>query len=67
MARGLKPETEIRNLRRELKRTENWLKRAEHERDAYRARATQAEQQAADWRRRFDELLKIFPPGKAGQ
>lgn len=63
----MKPETEIRNLKRELKDTQGRLRAIEQQRDDYRSRATQAEQQAADWRRRFDELLKIFPPGKAGQ
>lgn len=34
------------------------------DRDAYRIRATKAEQEVAEWKRRFDALLKITPEHK---
>ena len=55
------PETELRNLRRDHNglRTDWLIDRAD--RDAYRARATKAEQEIVEWKRRFDALLKIMP------
>lgn len=55
MSRKPSLETEVKNLRRELKR----LKESEKLWVTYRSRATQAEQQLAEWRQRFDFLLAI--------
>lgn len=57
VAEGMKPETEIRNLKRELRTTGEDYRVLRVERDAYRSRATKAEQDAAEWKKRFDELL----------
>ena len=55
------PETELRNLWCDYNglRTD-WLIDRE-DRDTYRARATKAEQEIIEWKRRFDALLKIVP------
>jgi molecular chaperone GrpE (heat shock protein) len=65
----LKPETEIRNLKRQVKdwQKAEWRVRAElnklrTEVDAYRARATKAEQECAEWKARFDVLLRREEP-----
>jgi phage shock protein A len=55
------PATEIRNLRRALAQTRDGAARAVSERDAFRARATKAEQEVAEWKRRFDLLLARTP------
>lgn len=48
--------TAARRVLRELERERNTLR---IERDTYRARATKAEQELAEWKGRFDELLKL--------
>lgn len=53
----MKDETLIRNLKRDLRETDARAFRLAIERDTYRERATKAEQEAAEWRRRFDALL----------
>lgn len=53
----MKPETEIRNLKRDIKERHRTYLDAMEERNLYRARVTKAEQEAAEWKRRFDELL----------
>lgn len=53
----MKPETEIRNLKRALRETHVEKLEALQELAEYRGRATKAESRAADWERRFDELL----------
>ena len=55
------PETELRNLRREFKELRTDWRDARAASDAYRARATKAEQEIVEWKRRFDALLKIVP------
>ena len=55
------PEIELRYLKRAYSRQEADLLSARTYRDTYRARATQAEQEIAEWKRRFDALLKIVP------
>lgn len=61
----MKDSTVIRNLRREVKflthesaslREERGA--AMRDRDSWRGRATKAEQEAAEWKRRFDLLLE---------
>lgn len=67
-----KPETIIKEQRRIIRNTREELAQArfasaEHQRarDAFRARATQAEQECAEWKRRFDLLLARTPEAKA--
>ena len=55
------PQTELRNLRRDLKRTEEDLRAVKQAAEAYRSRATKAEQETAEWKRRFDLLLARTP------
>lgn len=49
--------TQLRNARSELKTLQALLAQVTSERDAYRARATKAEQEAKEWKQRFDLLL----------
>lgn len=58
MSRKPSAETELRNVKRELNRVLGDCADMRAERDNFRARATKAEQEAADWRRRFDLLLE---------
>jgi chromosome segregation ATPase len=50
-------ESQLRSVRRELARTQRELSAARQERFRLDARATHAEQDAAEWRKRFDQLL----------
>ncbi len=54
----MKAETQIRNLRREMKEEHRRCVEATKERDIYRSRATKAEQEGAEWKARFDVLLR---------
>lgn len=49
--------TQIRTLKSQLKRAEADIRVLMSKRDEYRARATKAEQEVAEWRARFDALL----------
>jgi phage-related tail protein len=51
--------TQIANLRRELKLLAKDFRVAKDSLTEYRIRATRAEQELAEWKRRFDELLKL--------
>lgn len=53
--------TLLRHSKRVVKDLERRLEAALSDREAYRSRATKAEQDAADWRRRFDILLVRSP------
>lgn len=57
MPRKPSAETELRTARRIIREQQVTITRAERERDAYRARATKAEQECAEWKSRFDQLL----------
>lgn len=57
------PQTELRNLRREHKRVREALTEALRIGESYRGRATKAEQETAEWKRRFDALLERTPKG----
>jgi hypothetical protein len=61
MSRKPTPETELKTVKRELRQSQEdaakWLRDA----NTYRARAMQAEQECADWRKRFDLLLARTP------
>lgn len=55
------PATELRNLRSSVRILNEEAVRWRLERDGYRARATKAEQEVAEWKRRFDALLERTP------
>ena len=57
MPKKISPATELRNARRALSMEVQANAALRRERDRFRIRATQAEQDAAEWRRRFDTLL----------
>ena len=57
MTRQLKPETEIRNLRRELKRLQNELYFMTRDSKVFRDRTSKAEAAVLEWKTRFDALL----------
>ena len=61
MSRKPSPETELRNLRRSQNRLDKLAVHLSSERDRYRIRATKAEQEAAEWKQRFDALLARVP------
>lgn len=50
--------TQIRTLKRELSETRSALANALASMRTYRARATKAEQEVAEWKARFDILLR---------
>lgn len=58
MAKAQSEATQIRALKRELKNLQSTFTTVCILRDEYRARATKAEQEAAQWRERFDLLLR---------
>ena len=69
MSRPLSVEGELKQVRVRLRKTDLALKEAIERERAYRARVSQAEQQIAEWKQRFDALLKIVqsssqPEGK---
>ena len=57
MAKAPSDATRLRTTQRELRDNYTLLTNARNERDHYRARATKAEQEVAEWRARFDALL----------
>jgi len=61
MSRAPSEATKIRNLTRMLRNREVELQAVKQQREAYRLRATKAEQEAAEWKRRFDILLSREP------
>ena len=61
MSRKPSTETELKTLRRDYKRMSDAQKETLRELTAYRGRATKAETEAAEWRRRFDILLSREP------
>lgn len=71
MADKRKPETIIRELRREIRRLESRACKTEADRlrlhreiEPWHARARTAEQEVAEWKRRFDLLLSRTPAGE---
>lgn len=58
----LSAETQLRRLKAECSRLAERLNDSQAARDAYRTRATKAEQDAAEWKARFDALLKYGKP-----
>lgn len=61
MSRAPSVETQLRNVKSELAREEKRARQFASERDQYRIRATKAEQEVAEWKRRFDLLLERTP------
>lgn len=60
--------TLLRSARSENKELQQIRTELVRERDIYRARATKAEQEVAEWKRRFDALLERTPaPRRAGE
>ena len=57
----MKPETEIRNLKRSLLETRRDYKSAMETLRAVIRRAEQAEREVIEWRARFDVLLRREP------
>jgi hypothetical protein len=63
MAKAPSVETQLRTARADIRRLTFELARANQQATAYRTRATQAEQDAAQWKQRFDILLVITKDG----
>lgn len=59
MSRKPSEKTQLANARREINRLGNDLAMWQRESSRYRTRATQAEQEAAEWKVRFDKLLEF--------
>lgn len=57
-----KPETIIRELRSLLADARRQMQERYQTSEHYRARATRAEQEVAEWKARFDALLVRTPP-----
>lgn len=57
MSRVPSDATMLRNARREIRDLEKHLAGTVKDRETYRIRATKAEQECAEWKRRFDLLL----------
>lgn len=55
------PETELRTLRREVKRLLSYRLDAEQTMAIQRGQITKAQQETAEWKRRFDALLERTP------
>jgi len=58
VARVRSAETELRHTTAELRKLNQQLADAIQQRDTFRGRATKAEQESAEWKRRFDLLLE---------
>jgi outer membrane murein-binding lipoprotein Lpp len=58
MSKAPSEATQIRTLKARLAEAEKDRSALARERDAYRVRATKAEQECAEWRERFDILLR---------
>lgn len=65
MSKPPSDKTVIANLRRSLREETARTQSAITEREAYRARATRAEQEVAEWKARFDKLLERTPKESA--
>ena len=57
MSREPSDKTKLRTLRRELLRVDSSMREAIQSKEAFRARATKAEQEVSEWKARFDALL----------
>lgn len=59
-------ETQLKTARADLRRMDIELARANQQASAYRERATKAEQAVAEWKERFDILLRRDGMKEAG-
>lgn len=57
MSRAPSDATMLRSARKEIRDLERQIAGTIKDREAYRIRATKAEQECAEWKRRFDMLL----------
>ena len=64
MSRPPSDATLLRAAKRDLNETRAYLRDARRQCEAYRIRATQAEQECAEWKARFDLLLQRTPEVK---
>lgn len=60
MSRKPSPETELRHARAEIKRLATALHVAQHAVEAWKANALRFQNEAEDWRKRFDMLLAMW-------
>lgn len=61
MSRAPSDATMLRSARKEIRDLERQIAGTIKDREAYRVRATKAEQECAEWKRRFDLLLARVP------
>lgn len=61
MARLPSTETQLRNAHRQLREARGQVATLERTAETYRQRATKAEQEVAEWKRRFNALLARTP------
>lgn len=61
MSKPPSDKTTIANLRRMLREEQTTRAQMQTQRDAYRTRATLAEQAVVEWKERFDKLLERTP------
>jgi uncharacterized NAD(P)/FAD-binding protein YdhS len=66
MSKAPSAETQLRSVRRVLRQCQEDLIRTKQTAEGYRARSTKAEQEVAEWKQRFDAMLKIVPPTTSG-
>lgn len=62
MSKAPSDATQLRTLKSEFNRLKLEFNQMTTERNAYRTRAGKAEQEAAEWRVRFDDLLRRDKP-----
>lgn len=62
MARLPSAETQLRSARSDLRAANKRAHELQGLAESYRLRATKAEQEAAEWKKRFDALLARTPP-----
>jgi hypothetical protein len=67
VGRPASDKTLLTTERRINKRLMNEMHAVSRERDGYRIRATKAEQELAEWKKRFDLLLARTPSPSAGE
>lgn len=53
--------TELRSLRKEVREARDQIRRMDAERGVQRGQLTKAQQEIAEWKRRFDLLLTRIP------
>ena len=66
MPREASAETKLRTAKADIRRLHIELNRANKSANEYRARAAKAEQEAAEWKQRFDILLRRDQQKKGG-